>query len=327
MKKIFRVVLICIIILVLAGASIISYVIFALPDIPVTDLKVEITPRRLERGEYLANHVMGCLGCHAQRDWTRFSAPFIRETVGTGGEHWNEWVNFPGDLVSKNITPVHLGTWTDGEIFRAITSGVSKNGKPLFPIMPYKNYGRLSKEDIYSVIAYLRSLEPKGEEQPASRVDFPLNIIEHLMPQKGTFDLNPDSSDPVKKGEYLITAAACFDCHTQQKKGQYLTELAYAGGFEFKLPTGGVVRSANLTPDPETGLGKWTKEQFLARFKAYDDSTFVPRVVKEGTFNTAMPWQYYGTMKEEDLASIWDYLHSLEPIRNEVVKFTPPGEQ
>ena len=125
----------------------------------------------------------------------------------------------------------------------------------------------------------------------------------------------------------MITAAACFDCHTPQKKGQYIKELTYAGGFEFNLPTGGIVRSANLTPDPETGLGKWTKEQFLARFRAYRDSTFVPQKVANGSFNSAMPWQYYGTMNEEDLASIWDYLRSLKPIHHQVIKFTPPGGQ
>lgn len=61
----------------------------------------------------------------------------------------------------------------------------------------------------------------------------------------------------------------------RNRKGRSIalrTDLA--GGFEFKMPVGGVVRSANITPDAETGIAKWTEEMFVNRFKSYTDSTY-----------------------------------------------------
>ena len=324
MKKALRWILIVLSAIIVLAAGMISYVIWALPNIPAPDLKVEITPERVERGSYLANHLMGCMDCHARRDWTKFLGPVIPGTRGAGGEHFEKFIPVPGILVPPNITPYHLGTWTDGEIYRAITCGVSKDGRPLFPIMPYLQFGKLSDEDIYSVIAYLRTLEPVQSDNPVTHMNFPLNIFLHLMPQKGTHELEGESNDPVLKGKYLATTAACIDCHTPQEKGKYIPEMDYAGGMEFSVPTGGIVRSGNITPDPDTGIGRWTQDQFLARFLTYRDSTFVPQPVDPGAFNTAMPWQYYASMKEEDLVSIFHYLKSLKPVNHQVIKFSPP---
>lgn len=80
------------------------------------------------------------------------------ETLGAGGEKFDRTMNFPGEFYSKNITPFALKKWTDGGIYRAITSGVSKDGHPFFPVMPYPNYNQMATEDVYSLIAYLRSL-------------------------------------------------------------------------------------------------------------------------------------------------------------------------
>jgi hypothetical protein len=99
-----------------------------------------------------------------------------------------------------------------------------------------------------------------------------------------------------------------------------------AGGFEFPIPTGGIVRSANITPDRETGIGAWTEEQFLSRFRTYSDSSYAPAAVEQGAFNTMMPWGYYSKMKEEDLKAIFTYLKSLTPVKNEVTKFSSPAE-
>ena len=185
-------------------------------------------------------------------------------------------------------------------------------------------FARLPKEDIYAVITYIRTLEPRPSVTEPRQLDFPLNLMVNLIPSKPTHDLKPDPTNSVKHGEYLITASVCNDCHTQMDdKGNYLMHLQYAGGTEFPLPTGGVVRSANLTPDLKTGIGSWSRELFIEKFKAYSDSSFVAYEVGHNQFNTYMPWTYYARMKEEDLGAIYDYLMSLKPITNEVVKFTP----
>jgi hypothetical protein len=48
----------------------IGYIYFILPRIPIPDLKVEITPERIARGKYLANHVTVCVDCHSTRVWS-----------------------------------------------------------------------------------------------------------------------------------------------------------------------------------------------------------------------------------------------------------------
>ena len=322
MKKFAKVLVIILIIIVVGVAGIYIYLTSFLPSIDAPDdLVIEVTHERVERGRYLANEMMGCVGCHAQRDFTRFAGPIIEETKGSGGEHWSREMGFPGDLYAPNITPTYLKDWTDGELYRAIAAGVDKDGNALFPIMPYHQYGKLPKEDIYAVIAYLRTLEPTVSEFPERELDFPLNIIVNTMPKEPTHELGP-SDDPVSHGEYVISAAACYDCHTMMKKGQYVDEMAFAGGMEFPMPTGGIVRSTNLTPDKETGIGNWTKEAFVQRFTMYADSTYTAHKVKQGEFNSMMPWDYYSKLKKHDLEAIYAYLMSLEPIENRVVKFT-----
>ena len=102
MKKVLLTVLILVIV-VIAGVA--SYVKFALPDVgDVSDLHIDITPERVQHGDYLANHVSLCMDCHSTRDWKRFSAPLLPGTNGKGGEFFNEDMGFPGKFYSKNIS-------------------------------------------------------------------------------------------------------------------------------------------------------------------------------------------------------------------------------
>ena len=99
-------------------------------------------------------------------------------------------------------------------------------------------------------------------------------------------------------------------------------ELYMAGGSEFGLPKGGIVRAANITPDKETGIGQLTEDQFVSKFTQWrDESKFVP--VGDNEFNTIMPWATYAHMTEQDLRAIYQYLMSLKPIPQTVQKFTP----
>lgn len=69
-------------------------------------------------------------------------------------------MGFPGRYISKNITPFNLANWSDPELFRVITSGVTKSGDAIFPVMPYHYYGGMDEEVIKDVIAYLRTIDP-----------------------------------------------------------------------------------------------------------------------------------------------------------------------
>jgi len=327
MKKLLKYVGYFLVVIVIAVASLLSYVRFALPDVGEADeLKIDYTQDRIERGRYLANSVTVCMDCHAKRDWSKFSGPPTEGTLGMGGDRFDQSVGMPGVFYARNITPAGISRYTDGELFRLISSGVTKEGRAMFPLMPYLNYGRMDKEDIYSIIAYVRSLPAIENLVPDSEPDFPMNFIINTIPQKPVHQARPDKSDMLAYGAYMVNAAGCGECHTRVNKGQIIPELMFGGGRDFKFPDGSVVMSANITPDKETGIGSWTEEMFLQRFKIYADSTYTPPSVAIGEFNSIMPWTMYGKMKEDDLAAIYAYLRTVNPISNAVVKFTPAAK-
>lgn len=310
--------------LALVGVSgLVAYVKLALPNVgSAPDLKVEPTPAMIARGAYLANHVMLCMDCHSTRDWSRYSGPLVPDTLGQGGEVFDRSFGFPGTFVSRNITPAGIGSFTDGELFRAITTGVTRDGSPLFNIMPYTNYGRMDPEDIHAVIAYIRSLEPIAHDTPAHDPDFPVNILINTLPQKAQPQPRPDPEDTIAYGAYMTNAAACIVCHTKQEKGRVVGQ-PFAGGFEFNLGGGYIVRSSNITPD-ETGM-KLSKAEFIARFKAYaDPAAATPVDLSKGDMQTVMPWTMYAGMTEQDLGAIYDYLRTVPPVHNVVERWTAP---
>jgi hypothetical protein len=329
MKKVLKVLamLLGAVALVVGGG--ILYTTKMLPNVKVqVDLKVEATPARLERGRYLANSVCVCMDCHSHRDWNAFSGPLMPGTFGVGGEKFDRSMQFPGEFYSKNITPFKLKDWSDGEIYRAITSGISKDGHPFFPVMPYPNFNKLATEDVYAIITYLRSLEPvETETYPASVIDFPVSIILHTIPEPAHPTEQPAPSDPTY-GDYLLNAASCGVCHTRQEKGK-VVGAPFAGGFEFNFPNGAVVRSANITPHPTDGIGVWDKLTFIKRFKQYTDTGYVAPKVDwaKGDLQTVMPWTMYSTMSEQDLGAIYDELRRKPPVPGKVVKFTPAPQR
>lgn len=285
---------------------------------PPPDVRVAGTPEQVARGRYLAHHVTVCLECHSTRDWTHFSAPPIPGTEGKGGEVFSEAAGFPGTLVAPNITPAALGHWTDGEIIRAFTSGVTKAGDPLFPLMPYRAYRFLMRADAEAIVAYLRTLRPIDHKPPRSALNFPTSLIVRTMPRAYRPPAPIDRSDAVGYGKYLATIAGCATCHTPHIQRQPIAGMQFAGGFQFVLPSGKVVQSANITPDVETGIGHWQKQYFTSRFRQFATATQIP--LQDG-MNTVMPWTMYAGMTDEDLNAIYAYLQTVPPVRNAVNRF------
>src|ERR1700759_3522192 len=185
MKTSQKLTLYSIAVIILLIIIVVSYITLALPNVgDPENIKVELTPARISRGDYLVNHVALCVDCHSRRDWGKFAAPMKPETAGSGGELFHSKVGFPGEAYVPNITPFNLKNWTDGELFRAITTGERKDGSAIFPLMPWQDYSKMSREDIYAIIAYVRTLKPITSHYPASRLNFPLNILVHTMPEK-----------------------------------------------------------------------------------------------------------------------------------------------
>lgn len=326
MKKLLKILGIVLLLLVAGVGTLISYALLLLPNVgDAPDLTIERTPQRVERGRYLAHAVASCMDCHSTRDWSKYSGPMVPGTVGKGGEVFDRSFGFPGVYYSRNITPFGIGRYTDGELFRVITTGVTKEGRAMFPVMPYTHYGSMDPEDIYSIIAYLRTIPSIENKIPESISDFPMNIIINTIPQKATPGKLPNPADKINYGAYLVNTAGCNECHTREQRGQIIKELEFSGGREFKMPDGSIFRSSNITPDKQTGIGNWTEEQFVQKFKSYADSNYHPPAVAKGEFNSLMPWTMYGQMTPTDLAAIYAYLMSVPAQQNAVAKYTPPA--
>lgn len=153
-------------------------------------------------------------------------------------------------------------------------------------------------------------------------------------PAKGKADPNQ-----VARGKYLVTVAGCNDCHTPWKMGANGPEpemSLFLSGHpaSMKLPpppapsgpwvastTGsftawsgpwGISYTRNLTPDPETGLGKWTEQQFV-------DTIRTGRQQGRGReILPPMPWQAIKNLNDADLKAIFAYLRTIQAINNKV---------
>lgn len=326
MRLILRLLAFLVLLVVIAAAGGLTYLYAKYPDVPPpsTAFTIESTPERVARGEYLANHVAVCMDCHTPRDFTMFAGPIRRDRLGAGGDKFDNFTaGVPGTLYGKNITPAALGSWTDGELLRAVAEGVSKDGTPLFPFMPYPNYGQMAEDDVMAILAYVRSLKPIEGHVPERSLDVPMNVIVRTIPRKATFATRPSPSDEVAYGEYLVRTASCSDCHTPiDGQGQPLPGLTFAGGTQFRDPGSGYrVLSANISPDADTGIGAWTREQFINKFKAFETPDERVLTDAERRQNTAMPWQMYAGMTREDLGAIYVYLRSRKPVVHRVDKW------
>ena len=281
----------------------------------------------LERGRYLVHNVTACFSCHANHDLNRYGAPMTPGTLGAGQEAWGPELGMPGTITFPNITPHYLGDWTDGEILRAMTCGVSKDGRALPPMMPYDAYKHLSVEDAHAIIAYIRTLPSIESEHGPSELIFPLNFIFSTLPADNELVASTPQKGTVDYGKYLTHVGGCIVCHTPlTEQGGPDFERTFEGGHPFIMHTGGITYSANITPDNETGLGKWTSEQFVAKFAAYRNQKAMARPVAQNEYNTPMPWYTYANMTDEDLAAIFSYLQSLPAKKHEIEKFDPDGK-
>jgi len=298
----------------------VAYLMLAFPNVPpAATVTLEPTPDRLARGKYLSDHVTGCTSCHSERDWTRFSGPVKLDRIGVGGQEF--LLGGAGAVYAKNITPAAIGSWTDGELQRAVTAGVSKDGTPLFPLMPYLHFGAMAADDMHAILAYVRSWQAIESQVKPRALTFPMSLIVRTIPAAGAPQPRPSPDDKVAYGKYVTAIALCSDCHSPiDDRGQPLPGMSFAGGLEF-METGYRVRSANITPDADTGIGSWTEQQFIDKFKAFETPSNAVLSEAERRQNTVMPMISYAGMTREHLAAIFAYLRTQAPVVNRVAKF------
>ena len=114
------------------------------------------------RGAYLVNNVMGCTDCHTPVD-PATGAPQLDKYLAGRQPYEGPW----GIVYGGNITPdeeTGIGSWTDGEVQRAILTGVDKDGRRLI-LMPWFAYSALTVEDAEAVVFYLKNVLPPVRNQ------------------------------------------------------------------------------------------------------------------------------------------------------------------
>lgn len=322
MGRVFAILLL--IFTVVIGAAMTFVIRFKPAQRPASRDVVERTPQRIDRGRYLVEHVLGCMDCHSKRDLTRYGGPALGP-AGAGGDCFGEQERFPGTLCMPNITPdpdTGIGTWTDGEVARAIREGVGREGQALFPIMPYREYSALSDEDTNAAVAYLRTLAPVANAVPRAHIDIPVRYLIKLAPRPLAGPVAPPAADRIATGKYLARISGCIACHTPvDRRHEPLPGQELSGGQEFNGPFG-TLRSANLTPHA-SGLGEKTEAAFIGQFKAFAvPADSLPVVAPLA--NTVMPWASRAQMTNDDLGAIYAYLRSVPPIERIVEKRTAP---
>jgi hypothetical protein len=152
----------------------------------------------------------------------------------------------------------------------------------------------------------------------------------------------------VARGEYLVKTTFCNDCHTPLRMGKDgpepdMTRMLSGHPEAMKLPppprlgdgpwafvaTGtmtawagpwGISFTANLTPDPETGIGRWTEKDFI------DTIRNGRRLGKGRPLLPPMPWQWARLMTDEDLQAIYAYLRTIPTVKNRVPEPVAPED-
>jgi mono/diheme cytochrome c family protein len=119
----------------------------------------------------------------------------------------------------------------------------------------------------------------------------------------------------IARGEYLVYGPAhCVECHTEsneafERHAETGERPALKGGFRFAAPPLGVIYSRNITPDPETGIGRYSDGQIarMLRFAVRPDGKASIR-----------PLMQFGDMSDEDIVAILSYLRTQPPVRHAV---------
>lgn len=250
---------------------------------------------------------------------------------GEGGKlTGKEMPDMPANLKpahSLNITQDKdhgIGAWTDGELYYFLRTGIRKDGSWAPPFMP--KFPLLADEDLLSIIAWLRSddpaLAPDRKEYPPNDYNLTCRILSNTLfspPPMPTHPIiRPEPQNQVATGRYLANdLLGCYHCHSGDllKVDGDVAENSfrfYGGGAEMKNENGEVVRTANLTPDPETGIGQWTEQQFT-------DAVRFCKNPRGGMLH--YPMSPYSALSEQEAAAIWAYLKTVPPIHNPVDRY------
>jgi len=259
------------------------------------------------RGEYLV-HAGGCVSCHTQPGGGKFAGGRALKTPF-------------GTFYSPNITPdreTGIGAWSDTDFQRALREGIGPDGRHYFPVFPYPSFTGITDDDARAIKAYLFSLPPAHAPDHKHDVWFPFSWRflqvgwRLLFFDEGPFEPDQRASAAYNRGGYLVTALAhCGECHTPRNfLGAVDSDRALSGN-----PDGPDGRTVpNITPDPNTGIGDWGKNDIATLLKTGETPEHAQ--VKGAMHEAIEDGLKYLT--DGDRQAIATYLLAQKPVVNEV---------
>jgi mono/diheme cytochrome c family protein len=249
-------------------------------------------------GRYLAT-IGACLECHTPRESGHGDRLDERQLMSGGIPFEGPW----GLVHSANVSMVAAR-------YEAAHLEAALRGQLSFKFqMPTELYAVMAADDMRDLVAYLRSLKPVEVAAPKNALNpsyrppapWPVGSAKEQAPKGVT----------VERGEYLVHIAICKDCHSPRAAdGIAYDETRAMSGGGIGIKVGGAwLIPPNLTPDDETGLGRWSDQEIITAFrtgKARDGRALHPM----------MPAALaYAEMTDDDAKAIVTYLRSLPPVR------------
>ncbi len=310
MKKVLKVLGIIVglvLLIVILSASYIAVSGIPTYDTPKVEFELKSSPEAIERGAKLVYSL--CAGCHLNSETGKLTGKLMTDAPPEFGK-----------IYSANVTQSNdygIGSWTDQEIVGLLRTGIKRDGKYAPPYMA--KLPHMADSDINAVIAFLRSEQNAAvetadfESEPSFLVKFLCRVAFKPFPMPDHNIELPDTNNTLELGKYLATNFECFSCHSADfKTNDYLEPEKsvgfYGGGNKILNLEGKVIPSANITPDHETGIGSWTKDEFVRALKTGK--------LEERTLR--YPMLPYNLLTDKEAAAIFEYLQRVPALNHSV---------
>jgi len=268
-------------------------------DAPYPNIHASTDTTVIARGRHLVYSSAHCIDCHQKANSDSLIA--LGQDVPLSG---GVLFDLPlGKIYSRNITPdieTGIGKYTDVEIARALRYGVHPDGTVVYDFMPFHN---TSDEDLTAIISFLRVQRPVNHVVPSHQLNLMGNIVKaFLVKPTGPAGEVPKAVTPdttAAYGRYIaLHLAECSGCHTQRDMKGAFIGAPFAGGNNIEG-----FMTPNITSDSAGRLFKWTRQDFVNRFRK---GRLVP--------GSPMPWNSFGRMTDQELTALYNFLRSVKPV-------------
>ena len=268
-----------------------------------------------DAGEYLFR-AAGCASCHTD---VAGKGPAL-----AGGRA----LETPfGTFYTPNITPdenTGIGRWSAEDFLRALGEGTGPGNRHYYPVFPYTSYTRMKRDDMLALWRYLQTVPAVSRQNRPHDLPWIMSFRlvnwawKLLFFQPGAMLPQAERSTPWNRGAYIAQALAhCGECHTPRNIfGVTRPHRRFAGTEDG--PEGEPV--PNITPDRDTGIGRWRKSEIVDYLQAGElpDGDYagglMAEVIDDGL-------QY---LRPDDLQALAEYLKSLPPLASGVKEKPKP---